>query len=340
MVSTLPERPDLDQLRRRAKELRNAVGAGDPQATERVRAYTSRKTLAAAQLAIAREFGFSSWTQLTLEVRRKRLIVTGDVAGLRDLLAQHPDLATAKVSSELSGQSSSSALEYVAVARFHGSLDRDVAGDLARVLLGAGAGPDGPYHSGDTPLVTAASYGEVDMVRALLAGGADVESVGHSIPGGGTALAHAVHYGIPVVVDLLAGAGAVVHDIVEAAGVGTIPAPMLRESSTTDLVAALRAASVCGRLDAIDRLLAAGADPNVTTDGGTCLHWAAWHANADSIEHLLGRGADPTRRDDEHDMTPGQWYLYRRDQLESVDNPDCRRGQARIERALGIATPV
>jgi hypothetical protein len=339
MVSTLPERPDLDQLRRRAKELRNAVGAGDPQAAERVRSYTSGTTLAAAQLAIAREFGFPSWTQLTLEVRRKRMISTGDVAGLRSLVAQHPDLASAQVSSALSGKSSS-ALEYVAVARFHGSLDRDVAGDLTRVLLGAGAGADGPNHSGDTPLVTAASYGEVDMVRALLAGGADVELVGHSIPGGGTALAHAVHYGIPVVVDLLAAAGAVVHDIVEAAGVGTIPDSMLRASSPAELVAALRAAGVCGRLDAIDRLLAAGADPNATSDGGTCLHWAAWHANADSIEHLLGRGADPTRRDDEHDMTPGQWYLYRRDQLESLDNPDCRRDQDRIERALGIATPV
>jgi ankyrin repeat protein len=339
MVSTLPERPDLDQLRRQAKELRTAVAAGDPHAAQRLSPYSSRRTLAAAQLAIAREHGFTSWTRLNVEVRRKRLIEAGDVAGLRTLLAQQPELATARVSSTLSARSSS-VLDYVAVARFHGSLDRDVAGDITRVLLDAGArpdGPGGPDRSGDTPLVTAASYGEVDMVRALLAAGADVEAVGTSIPGGGTALAHAVHYGMPTIVDLLVGAGAVVHGIVEAAGVGSIPAPMLHGSSAADLVAALRAASVCGRLEAIDRLLGAGVDPNATIDGGTCLHWAAWEANAASIEYLLGRGADPTRHDDVHDMTPGQWYLYRRNQLEALGNPDCRYDRQRIERALEIA---
>ena len=231
MVSTLPERPDLDQLRRRAKELRDSAEAGESHATERLAAYGPRRsTLAAAQLAIAREYGFASWTRLNVEVRRKRLIESGDVAGLRELLAQHPELATAQVSSALSG-TSSSALEYVAVARFHGSLDGDVAGDLARTLLAAGARPDGPNRSGDTPLVTAASYGEVDMVRALLAAGADVEAVGGSIPGGGTALAHAVHYGMPEIVDLLVDAGAVVHGIVEAAGTGAIPDAMLRSAS-------------------------------------------------------------------------------------------------------------
>ena len=56
MVSTLPERPDLDQLRRRAKELRDSAEAGESHATERLAAYgPPRSTLAAAQLAIARE---------------------------------------------------------------------------------------------------------------------------------------------------------------------------------------------------------------------------------------------------------------------------------------------
>ena len=36
MSTSLPERPDLDQLRRRAKELRDAARNGDPVAAERV----------------------------------------------------------------------------------------------------------------------------------------------------------------------------------------------------------------------------------------------------------------------------------------------------------------
>ena len=71
-------------------------------------------------------------------------------------------------------------------------------------------------------------------------------------------------------------------------------------------------------------------------DGGTCLHWAAWQARAASIEHLLARGANPGLRDDDHGLTPAQWYLHRRDELDAIGNPDCRRDNNRIIRALRI----
>jgi hypothetical protein len=72
----LPPRPSLDQLRRRAKELRDAARSGDPAALERVTARTpatpgGEVTLAAAQLAIAREHGYSSWPQLVAEVQAR-----------------------------------------------------------------------------------------------------------------------------------------------------------------------------------------------------------------------------------------------------------------------------
>ncbi len=35
MSTSLPERPDLDQLRRQAKELRDAARSGDPTALDR-----------------------------------------------------------------------------------------------------------------------------------------------------------------------------------------------------------------------------------------------------------------------------------------------------------------
>jgi ankyrin repeat protein len=73
MSTSLPERPDLDQLRRQAKELRDAARAGDPDAVERfVRHHGSASqrvaTLTAAQLVIARELGFASWPQLKATV--------------------------------------------------------------------------------------------------------------------------------------------------------------------------------------------------------------------------------------------------------------------------------
>ena len=60
----LPSRPSLDQLRRLAKELRDAARSGDPAARARITAHTPRGgtvTLAAAQLTVAREHGYPSW---------------------------------------------------------------------------------------------------------------------------------------------------------------------------------------------------------------------------------------------------------------------------------------
>jgi hypothetical protein len=66
---SLPERPDLDQLRRQAKELRRSAQAGDRDAIERLLRVAdvdpATVTLSTAQLVIAREFGFASWPRLT-----------------------------------------------------------------------------------------------------------------------------------------------------------------------------------------------------------------------------------------------------------------------------------
>jgi hypothetical protein len=53
----LPQRPDLDQLRRQARELQRA---------------SKSLTRTAAQLAVAREYGFPSWARLKAEVDRRR----------------------------------------------------------------------------------------------------------------------------------------------------------------------------------------------------------------------------------------------------------------------------
>ena len=66
-VRRLPVRPDPDQFHRQAKELLQALHAGDAQAIAELREHhpdpvdPAAAKLADAQLVIARSYGFPSW---------------------------------------------------------------------------------------------------------------------------------------------------------------------------------------------------------------------------------------------------------------------------------------
>ena len=80
----LPSRPDLDQLRRQARELLRAADAGEPTAITRIHVVSRQLTLSAAQLALAREYGFRSWSALRAEAEIRRLAAraeSGPLAG-------------------------------------------------------------------------------------------------------------------------------------------------------------------------------------------------------------------------------------------------------------------
>jgi hypothetical protein len=68
--SRLPARPSLDQLRKQAKDLLHACREGDASALERVRRHKPQAdpSLADAQFALAREYGFESWSSLVHHV--------------------------------------------------------------------------------------------------------------------------------------------------------------------------------------------------------------------------------------------------------------------------------
>ncbi|HEY1627935.1 MAG TPA: ankyrin repeat domain-containing protein [Streptosporangiaceae bacterium] len=72
---TLPENPDLDQLRNQARELQRAVRAGDSAALALVGEFHPAPpaqrgfALSAAQLVLARRYGFPSWARLRRHVR-------------------------------------------------------------------------------------------------------------------------------------------------------------------------------------------------------------------------------------------------------------------------------
>ena len=105
---SLPTRPDLVQLRRQAKELKDAARAGDPDVVARLRPYLppgAQATLSVAQRVIAREYGFSSWPKLKAEVEARtmdlaervdaflRASVGGPERRAARLLEMHPEIA-------------------------------------------------------------------------------------------------------------------------------------------------------------------------------------------------------------------------------------------------------
>ncbi len=182
---------------------------------------------------------------------------------------------------------------------------RDVkgTGGMARELLAAGAAVDGDPEEPETPLITAASYGDAEVARVLIEHGADLEATARADAGGvpgATALVHAAVFGMTAVVDVLAAAGAEVPDLVIAAAVGDIGG-RLEDSSPDGRLLALIMAADHQRLKVIDALVRVGtpideADP---VWGRHPLRLAAENGRIDSVRRLLELGADPARTDAE-----------------------------------------
>src|SRR5919198_3097854 len=211
-MPTLPANPNLDQLRHQAKDLLHAAKRGDPDARGRIEAVSVRVTLAAAQLAVARAYGFASWAKLKDEVEARTLELAGkgdafceaSVSGrpgrAARMLAETPEIAgynfaTAvllgdadRVRAELQRDPSLAtqrdprtgwtALHAVCASRFH-QLDPALADGLAavaRMLIGGGADPLAASPRW-TPLgcaIAAANSGPSNrpIVELLLANGA------------------------------------------------------------------------------------------------------------------------------------------------------------------------
>lgn len=122
-MSTLPDRPNLEQLKKQAKSLLRAVEAGDPAALARFRALPAFASspdigkagpaLHDAQSAIAREHGFPSWNALREEVEARtlpfeaavdefiRAATAGTTGRAERLLALYPRIASASLQTAL-----------------------------------------------------------------------------------------------------------------------------------------------------------------------------------------------------------------------------------------------
>jgi ankyrin repeat protein len=302
----LPARPDLDQLRHQAKDLLRLAKAGDPDALAQIRSVSHRLVLASAQLAIAREYGFGSWPQLKSEVDRREILNSRDVARLSSLLAEQPELARVKLRNWCDHKQAGT-VAYMAMMRFDHNrlgLPRELPGTgaVAKVLIDAGAPVDGYPDDKETPLITAASYGDAEVARVLIEAGADLDATAAPDAGGvpgGTALLHAAVFGMTEVVDVLVEAGARIDSLELAAAAGAVNAWPLERSTLQSRIRALVFAADHQRLQVIDRLIAAGT-PIDAVDAEwdrQALRTAANHGRPASVRRLLDHGADPNLRD-------------------------------------------
>lgn len=335
----LPVGADLGQLRQQAKDLLRAAKHGDGDALVRIRAVSHRVILASAQLAVAREHGFASWGRLNREIDRRAVLDSLDVTRLRAMLAEHPALSIERMLNWCDHPRGASPLGYVAMLRYDTSSGvwRDVPGTgaMARALLEGGAPVEGDPGDFETPLMTAASYGDLEVARVLIEAGADLDATASISAGGvrgGTALRHAAVFGMPDVVELLLAAGAA--DLVQSAAAGDITDILTVDTPESERVAALRMAAEHGQLEVIDQLIAASTPVDGgDADGSTALHKAAFCGRADSVRHLLARGADPTRRDSRFDGTPLDWCRHQRE----ATGPG--HGHDEVEQVLASITP-
>jgi ankyrin repeat protein len=145
--------------------------------------------------------------------------------------------------------------------------------EIASVLIEAGADPSAPvegsWHA-ETPLHWAASSDDVEVARALIDGGADIEAMGASL-GGGTPLDDAVGYGCWQVARLLVERGARA-DLGQAAALGLmrqVEALVAADPPTSEqLTDALWGACHGGQRRMAEFLMDLGADVNGTPSWG------------------------------------------------------------------------
>jgi ankyrin repeat protein len=324
----LPDSPDLDQLRRQAKDLLRAARTADPAALARFRALPSfahandadlaRASLALhdAQSVIAREHGFPSWNALRERVEELTLgfddaarelvhaATDGRTSRAERLLALHPRIAganfyTALVTGDAAAVEKHLARRSTLAHERGGPRDWEPLHYVCHTSLGRTS--------------TACADGIVAVARHLLHLGADPNTrfpwlhhgVRRPVLWGATRVAQ-----LPALAELLLESGADPNDGVSftlAASAGDVPTlellrahganpnqPWATDGSAT-LYASLQWATTPG---GVQWLLEHGADPDPVfeANGETPLHVAARRWDVAIVAMLAERGADLSRR--------------------------------------------
>lgn len=225
-----------------------------------------------------------------LAVAAVQAIRSGDAEGLRQLLAGHPELASAV----LAGNGGSRTLLHV-TTDWPGHFPRAAATVAALVHAGADVNARFIGSHAETPLHWAASCDDVEVLDALLDAGADIDVDG-AVIAGGTPLTDATAFGQWNAARRLIERGAR-SGLWESAALGLLdrveaclasdPAP-----TTEEVTGAFWGACHGGRRGTAEYLLDHGADLNwIGWDGLTPLDAAVRHGAGELVEWLGGRGA-------------------------------------------------
>jgi ankyrin repeat protein len=196
----LREHPDLDQLKRQAKELLDAYRAGDRAAVAEVDAHYRIEDPASfalhdAQLVIGRAYGFDSWPKLKAYVdgvtvrRLADAVREGDFNRVQWMLDVRPEL----VNLDMAENNEHKALHYAVFSR---------SPEMVRLLMSRGADAHAgiyPHRRATTALVIANERGYSDIVAIIKqeeqrrrAGGTPVTAMAGDAP---DELAHAISSG-------------------------------------------------------------------------------------------------------------------------------------------------
>jgi ankyrin repeat protein len=280
---TLANHPDLDQIRRQAKELLRAFSAREADAVAEVTAHyraASPQTFALhdAQLVIARSYGFDSWPKLKAYVegatihRLVEAIAAHDASAVRAMLALRPELALVDVAESDEHQ-----------ALHHAVLQRQP--EIVRLLVQHGADPHKgiwPHRDATSPMTLATDRGLTEIV-AIMHGApraAAHDTDDPRVPAGVAAARRAIARGDASSIRAQHAEGRLPHD-----------------------VGLVTCAVQSGRLEMLSLLLELGLDPDergrlrgleetVTSWGGP-IRECAIEGNLAMAELLLTHGATP-----------------------------------------------
>ncbi|MDX6621738.1 MAG: hypothetical protein QOK36_4124, partial [Gaiellales bacterium] len=312
-MPTLPAHPNLDQLRHQAKDLLRAANSGDDQALSQIQLVSDQSTVASAQLAVARSYGFASWPKLKAEVEARTLDLAEKVDAFRKASMTDGSGRAAQMlaaTPEIAGHSFATAVILGDAARVSEDLRRD-----------PGLATRRDPRSGWTPLHAvsgsrwhqfepARSDGLLTVARLLIEAGADpVAKTGwrrSSWKPLGCAVASANSGpSNQAVVELLLEHGALPDDRdLYLAGFAPdrhqlLPLLLARVPNVSEIAEMALAAPISNDdSEGVRLLLQAGASPGRYRDDdgqATSVVFAAIHAgcSAELLEPLLENGADP-----------------------------------------------
>lgn len=336
----LPKNPSLTHLRHQARDLMRGQSAGDLAVLQRIREFhpayrgltdaeivAKPLKLSDAQFTLAREYTFASWPELKASIESHsvpdpdtrledrivdpafregvRLIDSGDVDGMRALLAANPSLVRQHVyfhAGDYFGRPG--LLQFVAENPIRQeSMPNALA--IARVILDAEPSVEdmtdtlGLVMTGRVPREQGV---QVALIELLCAAGARI----HGLAG---ALAHAEFQAVEALLRLGA---PLTLEAAAALGREQDFQRLLPTSTPAERHLALAFAAQFGRVTILKMLLEAGEDPNRYNPPGahahsTPLHQAVIHGQGEAVKLLLTAGARQDIPDTMWHGTPLGW---------------------------------